>query len=579
MLERPVIAIVEDDPSILGALLDALNRRFGADYLVLPFLSARAALEDLARRKADGAELALVIADQWMPEMTGSELLGRVHDLDRATKRAVLASWGDWRASSAILEGCAFGQLDNYLLKPWSPAEVHLYPQISEFLAEWTEAYRPQLEIVRVVGEDPSARSAELQDFLHRNGIPHRFYDVASAEGRRILRDVGHERARLPVILLLDGRTLVDPDNATIADVVAGLDPGSSLSTCDVAVVGAGPSGLSAAVYAASEGLHTCVIEREAVGGQAGMSALIRNYVGFPRGISGANLTQRAYEQAWLFGAKYVLAREVAGLEARGLDRVVRLGDGRTITARAVIVATGAAYRRLGIASLERLVGRGFYYVPPFNPALVHGRDVFVVGGGNSAGQAVVHLARYARRATLLVRGGDLERTMSDYLVRLVRRTENLEVRLHAEVVDGGGEHALEHFTIRDMARGVDEVVEGALLFVLVGALPHTEWLGDAIRRERGYVVTGADLDLDAIEWPLARAPLRHETSVPGIFAAGDVRAGSVKRVASAVGEGAATVSAVHEYLAAPADLSLPPERMRRAAPARGAGATPAPPA
>ena len=358
---------------------------------------------------------------------------------------------------------------------------------------------------------------------------------------------------------------------------MAGLDPGSSLRSCDVAVVGAGPAGLSAAVYAASEGLHTCVIEREAVGGQAGMSALIRNYVGFPRGISGAALTQRAYEQAWLFGAKYVLAREVTGLEARGVDRAVLLSDGRTLTARAVIVATGAAYRRLGVPSLERLVGRGFYYTPPFSSRLVHGRDVFVVGGGNSAGQALLHLARDAGRATLLVRGGELERTMSDYLLQQIRRTRNVEVRLHAEVVDGGGERFLERFTIRDRERGVDEVVEGALLFVLVGAVPRTDWLGPAIHREWGFVVTGTRLDLDAVGWPLARAPLRYETSLPGVFAAGDVRAGSVKRVASAVGEGAVTVQAIHEYLAAPVDLSRPSERPRAAA-SRPAAAAPASP-
>ena len=262
MPERPVIAIVEDDPAILGALLDALNRRFSADYLVLPFLSARAALEQLASRKAAGEEIALVVADQWMPEMTGSELLGRAHELDRATKRALLVGWGDWKASSAILEGCAFGQLDNYILKPWSPAEVHLYPQVSEFLSEWTQAYRPQMEIVRIVGEELSARSHALQDVLHRNGVPHRFYDAASPEGIRVLRDVGLEGSALPVVLLLDGRTLVDPSHAELADNISGLDPGASVKTCDVAVVGGGPAGLSAAVYAASEGLRTCVIER-----------------------------------------------------------------------------------------------------------------------------------------------------------------------------------------------------------------------------------------------------------------------------------------------------------------------------
>jgi len=578
MPERPVIAIVEDDPAILGALLDALNRRFSADYLVVPFLSARGALEELARRKAAGEELALVIADQWMPEMTGSELLGRAHELDRATKRALLVGWGDWKASSAILEGCAFGQLDNYILKPWSPAEVHLYPQVSEFLSEWTQAFRPEMEIVRIVGEERSARSHDLQDMLHRNGVPHRFYDSASAEGQRLLRDVGLVGSRLPVVLLLDGRTLVDPGNAELADKISGLDPGSSVRACDVAIVGGGPAGLSAAVYAASEGLRTCIVEREAVGGQAGMSALIRNYVGFPRGISGAALAQRAYEQAWLFGAKYVLAREVTAVEARGTERDVVLSDGRTIAARAVIVATGATYRRLGVPSLDRLVGMGLYYTMPYNARLVHGRDVFVAGAGNSAGQAVLHLAQHARKATLLVRGGELEKGMSDYLIQQLRRTPNLEISLHTEIVGGGGERFLERLTLRDLARGRDEEVEATLLFVLIGALPRTDWLGDAVHREHGYVVTGTDLDLDAVRWPLRRAPLRYETSMPGVFAAGDVRWGSVKRVASAVGEGAVTVQMVHDYLAAPADLASPAERTRAGPSARPAEGPAAPP-
>jgi thioredoxin reductase (NADPH) len=555
MHERPVIAIVDDDPAILGQLLDAINRRFSADYLVVPYLSARVALEQLARRKAEGQEIALVIADQWMPEMTGSELLGHAHAIDGATKRALLVGWGDWKASSTILEGCAFGQLDNYLLKPWSPAEVHLYPQISEFLSEWTQTYRPDMEIVRIVGEEPSARSQDLQDVLHRNGVPHGFYDAASPEGRRILHDIGAEGSRLPVVLLLDGRTLLDPTNAELADTISEHDPGTRPQSCDVAIVGGGPAGLSAAVYAASEGLRTCIVEREVVGGQAGMSALIRNYVGFPRGISGAALAQRAYEQAWLFGAKYVLAREVTALEPRGTERNIVLSDGSTLAARAVVIATGAAYRRLGIPSLERLVGMGVFYATPYNRRPVYGRDVFVAGGGNSAGQALVFLAQHARKATLLVRGAALETGMSDYLVQQIRRTPNIEVRLQTEIVGGGGDRFLERLTLRDGAHGTDEEVEASLLIVLIGALPRTDWLGDAVHRDRGYVVTGADLDLAAVGWPLRRAPARFETSVPGVFAAGDVRWGSVKRVASAVGEGAVTVQMLHEYLAEPVDL------------------------
>jgi thioredoxin reductase (NADPH) len=580
VLERPVIAVVEDDPSILGALLDALNRRFGADYRVVPFLSARGALEALEARKAAGEELALVIADQWMPEMTGSALLARARELDAATRRALLVGWGDLQAQAAVLEGCAFGKLDNYLVKPWSPAEVHLYPQVSEFLSEWTQAFRPQMEIVRVVGEDPSQRTHELEDLLHRNGVPHGFYSAASVDGQRLLRDVGLDGTRLPVVMLLDGRTLVDPTNAQLADQLSGMEEGAELPSCDVVIVGAGPAGLSAGVYAASEGLRSCIVEREAVGGQAGMSTLIRNYVGFPRGVSGAALTQRAYEQAWLFGAKYLLAREVGALEASGTERRVRLSDGRTITARAVIVATGAAYRRLGIPSLERLVGRGLYYTMPYNARLVHGRDAFVAGAGNSAGQAVMHLSRFARRVTLLARGGSLEKGMSDYLVQQIRRAANVEVRLHTEVVDGGGEHFLERVTLRDGARGTDEEIPANLLFVLIGALPRTDWLEGVVQRERGYIVTGTDLDVRAVGWPLSRPPMRYETSLPGVFAAGDVRWGSAQRVASAVGEGAVTVQMLHEYLAAPADLEPARQGPRAAfpAPAPSPRAPPTPP-
>jgi thioredoxin reductase (NADPH) len=558
VLERPVIAIVEDDPSILGALLDALNRRFGADYRVVPFLSPRTALDDLAHRKAAGDELALVIADQWMPAMTGSEMLSRVRDLDRAARRSLLVGWGDAEAQSAILEGCAFGRLDNYILKPWSPAEVHLYPQVSEFLSEWTQAFRPPMEIARVVAEARSPRSHEVRELLHRNGVPHRFDAASSAEGRRVLRDLGLDGSRLPVVVVLDKVVLVAPTNAELADHLPGHGQDAELRPCDVVVVGAGPAGLSAAVYAASEGLRACIVEGEAVGGQAGMSSLIRNYVGFPRGISGAALAQRAYEQAWLFGAKYVLAREVSALQARGTARLVRLSDGRTIDSRAVIVATGAAYRRLGIPSLERLVGAGVHYTTPFNARFLHDREVFVAGAGNSAGQAVVHIARHARKVTLLARGGALEKGMSDYLVQQIRRIPNAEVRLHTEIVGGGGELVLERLTLRDDARGVDEDVPAELLFVLIGAQPRTEWLEGTVHRERGYVVTGTDLDLRAVGWPLARPPMRYETSLPGVFAAGDVRWGSAKRVASAVGEGAVTVQMVHEYLAAPVDVDEP---------------------
>ena len=562
MHPRPVIAVVEDEPGSLGALLDALTRRFGGDYRIVPFLSAQAALAALTGMKDEGDEIALVIADQWMPGMNGNELLARVRRIEPTAKRALLVAWGDRTASPTILEGCAFGELDNYIVKPWSPAEVHLYPLVSEFLAEWTRDFRPGLELVRVVGADPSPRTHEVRELLARNGIPQGFYDVASATGKRLLDDLGLGPERLPVVVLLEGTALVDPTNAEIVDALGAKGP-DDLS-CDLAVVGAGPAGLAAAVYGASEGLQTIVVEREVIGGQAGASSLIRNYLGFPRGISGAELTQRAYQQAWLFGAKYVFARAVSRLAARGADRVLGLSDGREITARAVIVATGASYRR-AIPRVDRFVGAGVFYTT-FMVQNARGRDVVVVGGGNSAGQAVLHLARGARRAVLVVRADALERSMSDYLVQQIRRSPNIDVRLRAEIVDADGEHRLERVTIRD-ATGATETMTVALVVVLIGVTPHTEWLRGSVERDdRGFVLTGSDLPSTA--WKLSRSPMRLETSVPGVFAAGDVRHGSVKRVASAVGEGAVAVQHVHESLA-----SLQGDVAVAGAPRRPAGA------
>jgi thioredoxin reductase (NADPH) len=546
--QRPVIMIVDDEPSSAAQLLDALARRFGGDYRVVPHLSARDALADIARMSKEKEELALLIADQWMPGMTGVELLGRAHEIDPSAKRALLVGWGDRRAAPAILQGCAFDQLDNYLLKPWSPPEVHLYPPVSEFLAEWTAAYRPKMEIVRVIGEEPSRRAHEIRELLERNGIPFGFHEAGSEGGRHLLEQSRLDASRLPVVLLLDGRALIEPSNAEIADAL-GVSSAHQRA-CDLLIVGAGPGGLAAAVYGASEGLHTLVIEREAVGGQASTSALIRNYLGFPRGISGAALAQRAYQQAWLFGAKYVFAREVTRLRTSGPKRVVTLSDGREITARAVVVATGASYRRLESASLERLVGAGVFYTAiGQDTRIIQGRDVFVAGGGNSAGQAVIHLARNARKVTLLVRGSSLEASMSDYLVRAIRRSSNIDVLLDTEVVEADGAHTLERISLRDRSRGETRVVDCTMLFVLIGAEPHTGWLcGDVACDSHGFILTGDDVP--AHDGEVCGVRSRFETSLPGVFAIGDVRAGSVKRVASAVGEGASVVPHVHEYLA-----------------------------
>ena len=564
MLARPMIMLVDDEPEPLTALLDALARRFGGDYQVVSHLSAAAALTDLDRMKAQGEEVALIIADLRMPEMLGTEFLKRAHDMHPSAQRALLVEWADGSAAPAILHGCVFGQIDNYLHTPWAPPEIYLYPMVNQFLADWARARGPSMELVRVVGEHPSPRAYEIRDLLDRSGVPHGFYVADAGPGHELLERSGLDGSRLPVLIMFDGRALVDPSNAEIFDAL-GADSARE-RTCDVAVVGAGPAGLAVAVYTSSEGLSTLVIEREAVGGQAGTSSLIRNFLGFATGISGAELAQRAYQQAWLFGTKYVFAREVFGLRAHGMDRILTLSDGTEVTARVVVVASGASYRRLGSPGLERFVGAGVFYTTTGGyTEWLRNKDVFVAGGGNSAGQAVVHLSKNARHVTLLVRGGSLD-SMSDYLVQEIRRRPNVAIRLRTEVVDGEGDGALERIVLLDRALGKKETVPAELLFVLIGALPHTEWLdGTVLRDQQGFILTGNRARRGAA-WRIDREPTRYETSVPGVFAVGDVRAGSVKRVASAVGEGAASVAEIHEYLASSmadhrsSDLSSTPQ-------------------
>lgn len=560
MSRRPIIMLVDDEPQELATLVNVLTRRFGEDYRVVSHVSAHAALEALKRLKAEGEQVALVIADQWMPEMTGIRTLGLAHTLHPEAQRALLVEWGDHSAAASIIEGCAFGQIENYLQKPWSPPEVHLYPPIGELLAAWTRTHGPSMELVRLVGPYPSPRVHEIREYLKRNGIPHGFYPADSQEGERLLRQTGLDAARLPALILLDGHVLVAPSNADISDALGASN--MEACSCDLAIVGAGPAGLAAAVYAASEGLSTTVIEREAIGGQAGTTSIIRNYLGFPGGISGGELAQRAYQQAWLFGVKFAFARGVTRLEASGLARRLTLSDGTEITARAVLIASGAAYRRLGLPKVERFKGIGVFYTAvafESDGDFLKDKAVFVVGAGNAAGQAVVHLAKSARRVTLLARGAALETSMSDYLVREIRRAPNIEVRLQTEVVDGQGETVLQRLVLLDHVRGTRETVQADALFVLIGASPHTDWLGDAVQRDRnGFIVTGHD-----VAWDGPRVPLPLETSMPGVFAVGDARMGSVKRVASAVGEGAVAVRHVHDYLAAPA-IFTPATRTRK---------------
>jgi thioredoxin reductase (NADPH) len=530
-----------------------LSGRFGADYQVVAADAPAAALTALGQA---GEQVALLLAGQWLEGMTGIEFLCRAHELHPAAKRVLLIPFGDVAAGVAGLQAMALGQLDHWLNTPWGAPELQLYPEVSELLGQWARATAragSRSEWVRVVGPRWSARSHELRDLLGRNNIPHGFYDAREEDGRRLLAQAGLEATDQPVVLLSDGRVLVDPPTERLAQALgAQTRPGPG--RYDLAVVGAGPAGLAAATYAASEGLRTLLLEREAIGGQAGTTSLIRNYLGFPRGISGGDLAARATEQAVVFGAELVYTQPATSLRSNGADRVLTLANSTQAVSRTVVVATGVSYRRLPVPGLEELLGAGVFYGAAVTEAkAVQGQRVLVVGGANSAGQAAVHLARHAEQVTLLVRGGSLADGMSAYLVEELQRAGNVAVRLRTEVTAVEGAGRLEAVTVRDGVTEATETLPAAALFILIGAEPHTDWLASAVERdERGFVLTGRDLlraGRPPQGWPLDRPPLLLETSLPGVFAAGDVRHGSVKRVASAVGEGAIAIQLVHQYL------------------------------
>jgi thioredoxin reductase (NADPH) len=542
----PVILVVDDELPVLEALASDLRARFGGAYSVAAAPSAATALELLTAIRQRGAEIALALADVDLGESGGIELLARVHE-DHPDARRVLLVERNYRTTSPSVHAMAQGQIDYHLTKPWL-TEATLYPAIAEFLAEWAQrTRRAPFAWFRVVGGN-DARSVELRDALRRSGLPFRSYDAQSDKGRQLLAKCGNSGCRLPVVVRYDGLVLEDPSQAQIIEAY-GASTVVDHDRCDLAIVGAGPAGLAAAIYAASEGLETTVLESGTSGGQAGASALIRNYPGFPHGVGGGTLAHRVCEQAWLLGANMTFATEVVALESRGGDRVLRLASGQEIAARAVLVATGVRWRRLDVPRVERLLGAGVFYGAAMDEAqAMEGEDVYVVGGANSAGQAAVHLARYARRVTLLIRGRSPETTMSAYLIRQLSALPNVELRLGTRIVDAQGDERLEGLVLE--YEGEHLTVPAAALFVLIGGDANTEWLRDAIALDGGrLVLTGHDLALHGIEPPDGRAPLPLETSVPGVFAAGDVRHGSIKRIASAVGEGAAAIHIVHEYL------------------------------
>ena len=554
-MAKPVLVVVDDDDASLLALTAELESRYGVHYQVVSASSPEVALARLAELKAAGADVPLVLADQWMPGMSGTQLLARVRDIFPTARRGLLISWGDRSAPAPFLEAAALGWLEFYLPKPtWSPDE-QFHRVITGSLEEWWREQGGRFESVTVIGDDPSARVHEIRDLLARNSVPFGFYPSDSPEGGTALRRLGVSHPAGPVLSLYTGAVLVDPTNAEVAAAL-GLDVRPADQAYDVVIVGAGPAGLAAAVYAASEGLRTALLEREAFGGQAGTSSRIRNYLGFPSGVSGTELAQRAYEQAWVFGTHFVYGNPATWLAQDRDQLVVGLLDGSEARARAVVIASGVSYRRLGVPELEALVGAGvFYGAGTIEAQAVAGKPAFVVGGGNSAGQAALHLSKYAQHVTILVRSQSLAASMSDYLIRQIEATPNVDVRYRCEVAGGGGGGHLEHLLLRNRDSGATELVPAAGLFVLIGAQPFTGWLPEAIERDRwGFILTGPGAGQ---HWPLQRAPFSLETTIPGVFAVGDARHGSIKRVASAVGDGSIAIRLIYDYLALP-----PPERI-----------------
>ncbi len=547
-MPAPVLLAVDDDPVAFRDVERELSDRYASNYRVVCTDSPDEALATLTRLSDARDEVALVLAAQSLSGTTGSELLDRVRRLHPHAKRGLLSPWGAWAhrpTAEAIFDSMAVGGIDYYVLKPAAPPDELFHQTISSFLLEWSRDRRTAPYTVHVVGEAWSGRAYELRDVLQRCAIPHAFCLAESSHGRELLAKAGPE-TKLPLIVFPDGHVLSDPTNREIAEA-DGARIDFEHDDFDVVIVGAGPAGLSAAVYGASEGLRTLVIDEGGVGGQATSSSMIRNYLGFPRGISGGRLAEQAYEQAWVFRANFAFMHRASALRRAGDRLRVTLSDDRSVSARTVILATGAAYRRLGVPALEALNGAGVFYGGPVSEShAMAGKHAYIVGGANSAGQAALHLARYARRVTLVVRAQSLDAGMSHYLVREVQATPNVEVRTGTAVVGGGGDGGLQHLVLRDGGTGGDETVAADGLFVLIGARPHTDWLpGEIARDERGFVLTGENLRTEGT-WPLERRPFSLETSMPGVFAAGDVRHGAVKRVASAVGEGSIAIQLVH---------------------------------
>jgi thioredoxin reductase (NADPH) len=550
-MAKPVILAVDDDPQVLRAVERDLRRRYAREYRVLRADSGESALDTLGKLKLRGDPVALFLVDQRMPRMTGVEFLEKAIEQFPDAKRALLTAYSDTEAAIRAINEVG---LDYYLQKPWDPPEQNLYPNLDDMLDYWRADYRPPFEGIRIVGDRWSPASHRTRDFLARNRVPHKWLDVeGSEEARQLIENADHGAPKLPLVVYEDGTYEEAPENREIAERI-GLRTQAEQQFYDIVIVGGGPSGLAAAVYGASEGLKTVIVEREAPGGQAGTSSRIENYLGFPRGLSGGDLARRAVDQATRFGVEILTPQEVRGVRVEDPYRIITLADGSEISCYALIITTGVSYRKLEVPGADRLTGAGIYYGAAQTEAFAcEGEDVYIVGGANSAGQAAMFFSNQARRVIMLCRGEDLRKSMSEYLVTQIEDNDNIEVRLNTNVVAVEGEEHLESISVKNSKTGETETAPASSLFIFIGAAPKTDWLDGVVERDkRGFILSGSDLAKNGKRpkgWALDRDPFLLETNVPGIFVAGDVRHGSIKRCASAVGEGSIAVQFVHQYM------------------------------
>ncbi|MBA3439491.1 MAG: FAD-dependent oxidoreductase [Pyrinomonadaceae bacterium] len=554
-MAKPVLLTVDDDREVLRAVERDLRRQYADRYRVLRADSGQTALDTLRELKVRNDAVALLLVDQRMPQMSGVEFLREANELFPQAKRVLLTAYADTDAAIKAINEVA---IHHYLLKPWDPPEEHLYPVLDDLLDDWQGNFRPPFEGIRVLGNRWSPASHNIKDFLARNHVPYQWLDIEAAEKdaevRRLVESVDEtERRHLPLVIFPDGTRLTDPTTTEVAER-AGLRTRAESEFYDLVIVGGGPAGLAAAVYGASEGLRTVMIEREAPGGQAGMSSRIENYLGFPSGLSGGDLARRAVAQAKRFGVEILSPQEARGLRVEGPYRFVKLADDNEISCHALLIATGVQWRKMDVPGVDRLQGAGVYYGAAITEAIsCKDQDVYVIGGANSAGQAAMYFAQYARRVVMLVRSDSLAKSMSQYLIDQITQTANIQVELNSSVAEAHGTDHLEAVSIHCSQSGNTETVPASYLFIFIGAMPHTEWLEGVVQRdERGFILTGPDLMADGKRprgWALDRDPGLLETNLPGVFAVGDVRRGSIKRVASGVGEGSIAISFVHQYL------------------------------